>query len=72
MAQFRRIVRAGENRDITPPRRIHTAYKTEPELVELEIGRNASGKTFSGSSSATTTLYMDTKLKESRLQGRFV
>ncbi len=66
-----RMVRPFQTQIITPPRRVLTDYSApEQGNVKLEYG-HGSGKTLSGGSSITTTLYMDTKLKETSISAGF-
>ncbi len=60
-----RVVRPFQTNVISPPQRVLTDYQAEPEPeIMVEYGRGGSGKILQGSYSQTTTLYMDTKLKE--------
>jgi hypothetical protein len=63
-----RIVRPFQTQDVTPARRIPSTFASQPKNTILTPGKGGSGKSLSGSVSITTTLYMDTKLKEQALQ----
>lgn len=62
------IVRPYQLHDVTPAKRIPPSFATKPKNLILTIGKGGSGKTLNGSTSITTTLYMDTRLKETKLQ----
>ncbi len=66
-----RMVRPFQTQDFTPPRRVLTDYSApEQGNIKLEYG-HGSGKTLTGGSSITVTLYMDTKLKEAGISAFF-
>lgn len=59
------IIRPFASREITPPKRVVTAYATNnSEKARLELGRDGTGKIMNGSSNISMSAYMDTKLKE--------
>lgn len=67
-----RMVRPFQTKVVTPPQRVLTDYASEgQQIITLEYGRSGSGKTLSGSTSITSTLYMDTKLKETSITSSF-